>query len=54
MNASPTTYTRMTDMVHRRSSSSVARLPSANVAPCVLDLLGHVRPQAHVAKEALI
>jgi hypothetical protein len=54
MSPSTTTHTWMTRMAHRMSASSVARLLKANFAPCVLDLLDHVRPQAHVAMEELI
>ncbi len=46
--------TRMTRMDLRISSSSVARVPLARVAPCVLDLLGHARPRAHAAVESII
>jgi hypothetical protein len=52
MPATPTTHTWMTRMARRSSSSSVARVALPRFAPCVLDLLGHARPQAHVAREA--
>ncbi len=42
MTASPTTHTWMTRMARRISSSSI------------LELLGHARPQAHVAWKAVI
>jgi hypothetical protein len=29
-------------------------LPPAKAAPCVLDLLGHARPQSHVAVKSTI
>jgi hypothetical protein len=48
------THTRMTRVARRISSSSVARVPLARFAPCVLDLLGHARPRAHAAMESLI
>jgi hypothetical protein len=38
----------------RISSSSGARVLVAHVAPCVLDLLGHARPQSHTVMESLI
>jgi hypothetical protein len=51
----PTTlHTWMTRLAHRISSSSGARLPQANFVPCVLDLLGQARPQAHTAMGSLI
>jgi hypothetical protein len=51
----PTIHARL-DGAHalRISSSSGARVPEAHFAPCVLDLLGHARPQAHVAVESVI
>jgi hypothetical protein len=54
MSCSTTTPTRMTRVARRSSSSSGARVQSAHFAPCVLDLLGHVRPRVHVAMEQLI
>jgi hypothetical protein len=54
MTATATTHTWMTRMARRISSSSVARVALPRFAPCVLDLLGHARPQAHVATEAVI
>jgi hypothetical protein len=44
----------MTRVALRISSSSVTRVPLARVVPCVLELLGHARPQAHEAKGAII
>jgi len=38
----------------RISSSSGARVLVAHVAPCVLELLGRARPQAHAAMESVI
>jgi hypothetical protein len=53
--ADPTTlHAWMTRLAHRISSSSGARLPLASIAPCVLDLLGQSRPQAHTAMESTI
>jgi hypothetical protein len=49
-----TTHTWMTRMARRISSSSGLPLHQAKAAPCVLDLFGHARPQAHLAMEALI
>jgi hypothetical protein len=54
MSNSTTTHTRMTRVTHRISSSSGARVLKAHVAPCVLELLGHARPRAHMAMESLI
>jgi hypothetical protein len=39
---------------HRISSSSGARVLVGHFAPCVLDLLGRARPQAHAAMESVI
>jgi len=52
MPTTTTTHTWMTRMARRSSASSGLPLPPAKAAPCVLDLLGHARPQAHVAVEA--
>ncbi|MGH2982521.1 MAG: hypothetical protein ACRDKV_10835 [Solirubrobacterales bacterium] len=59
-----TTHTWITRTARRTSSSSGARVHAAHFAPApkarasaqreILDLLGHVRPQAHLAMEALI
>jgi hypothetical protein len=49
MAAPMTVHARMTGVTLRISSSSVARVPLARVAPCVLDLLGHAHPQARAA-----
>ena len=54
MTDTTTTHTRMTRLARRISSSSVARVPLARVAPCVLELLGHARPRAHAAMESII
>jgi hypothetical protein len=54
MTATAITHTWMARMARRSSSSSVARVAMPRFAPCVLDLLGHARPQAHVATEAVI
>jgi len=54
MTASATTHTWMTRVALRISASSGLPLAPPKAAPCVLDLLGHARPQAHVAtKEAI-
>jgi hypothetical protein len=51
----PTTaHAWMTHVTLRISSSSGLPLPPAKAAPCVLDLLGHGRPQAHAAMDSLI
>jgi hypothetical protein len=51
----PTIPARLDDArALRISSSSGARVLEAHFAPCVLDLLGHARPQAHVAMESVI
>src|ERR687891_210740 len=44
----------MTRVALRISASSVARVPLARFAPCVLELLGHARPQAHAAMRSVI
>jgi hypothetical protein len=49
-----TLHTWMTRLAHRISSSSGARLLLASFAPCVLELLGQSRPQAHRAMESII
>jgi hypothetical protein len=54
MTATATTHPWMARMARRSSSSSVARVALPRFAPCVLDLLGHARPQVHVAAEAII
>jgi hypothetical protein len=54
MSDSTTTHARMTRVALRSSASSLARVPKARVAPCVLDLLDHARPRAHAAMESLI
>jgi hypothetical protein len=54
MTNSTTTHTWMTRVALRISASSGLPLQPAKAAPCVLDLLGHTRPQAHaVAKSAI-
>jgi hypothetical protein len=51
----PTIHARLDDAcAHRISSSSGARVQEAHFAPCVLDLLGRTRPQAHAAMESVI
>jgi hypothetical protein len=45
----PTTpHAWMTPVALRISASSGLPLQPAKAAPCVLDLLDHVRPQSHV------
>jgi hypothetical protein len=44
-----TTHTWMTRVALRISASSGLPLAPPKAAPCVLDLLDHARPQAHVA-----
>jgi hypothetical protein len=53
--ANPTTpHTWMTRLALRISASSGLPLQPAKAAPCVLDLLGQPRPQAHAAMESTI
>ena len=47
-------HTRMAHVALRISSSSDARVLNAHFAPCVLDLLGRARPQAHAAMDSVI
>jgi hypothetical protein len=54
MSDSTTAHTCMTRLARRISSSSGARVLQAHFAPCVLDLLGQARPQAHAAMQSLI
>jgi len=54
MTASTTTHTWMTRVARRISASSGLPLAPPKAAPCVLDLLGHARPQAHAAMKAVI
>ena len=54
MNDPATTHARMTAVAPRSSASSVARMPLARFAPCVLDPLDHDRPRAHVTTGSLI
>jgi hypothetical protein len=49
-----TTHTWMADVALRISSSSGLPLAPPKAAPCVLDLLGHVRPQSHAVRESTI
>jgi hypothetical protein len=52
---SPTTpHTWMTCVALRMPSSSGLPLAPPKAAPCVLDLLGHARPQAHAALKPII
>jgi hypothetical protein len=51
----PTTRARLDGArSHRISSSSGARVLVAHFVPCVLDLLGRARPQAHADMESVI
>jgi hypothetical protein len=54
MTATAALHTRMTSMARRISASSGLPLAPPKAAPCVLDLLGHGRPRAHTAAEAVI
>jgi hypothetical protein len=47
-------HTWLTRVALRISSSSGSPLPPAKASPCVLDLLGHARPQVHAAAESII
>jgi hypothetical protein len=51
---STTPHTWMTRVALRMSSSSGLPLAPPKAAPCVLDLLGHTRPQAHAAMKSII
>jgi len=44
----------MTRVALRISASSGLPLAPPKAAPCVLDLLGHVRPQSHAAVASTI
>jgi hypothetical protein len=52
MPATATTHTWMTRLARRISASSGLPLAPPKASPCVLELLGHARHQAHVATEA--
>jgi len=54
MRISATRHTWMTRLALRISASSGLPLQPAKAAPCVLDLLGQSRPQAHLAAEMRI
>ena len=54
MTGSATPRTWMTHVARRISASSGLPLQPAKAAPCVLDLLGHARPQAHAATKPVI
>jgi hypothetical protein len=47
-------HTWMTRTTLLMSPSSVPRVLIARVAPCVLDLLGRPRPQAHAAEPTTV
>jgi hypothetical protein len=49
-----TSHTWMPHMARRISSSSGSPLAPPKASPCVLDLLGHARPQARLAMESAI
>ena len=50
----PTPHTWMPRVAHRISSSSGLPLAPPKAAPCVLDLLGHARHQAHGAGKSVV
>jgi hypothetical protein len=55
MTMNPTTpHTWMTRLALRMSASSGLPLAPPKAAPCVLDLLGQSRPQAHAAAEFIV
>jgi hypothetical protein len=54
MTASTTTHAWMTRVALRISASSGLPLAPPKAAPCVLDLLGHARPQSHATMKAVI
>jgi hypothetical protein len=54
MSGPTTEHTWMTRLALRISASSGLPLPPAKAAPCVLDLHGQARPQAHPAVKPLI
>jgi len=49
-----TTHAWMTPVALRISSSSGSPLAPPKASPCLLDLLGHARHQAHVVAESTI
>jgi hypothetical protein len=49
-----TRHTWMPHMARRISSSSGSPLATPKASPCVLDLLGHLLPQSHLAMESTI
>jgi hypothetical protein len=52
MPATMTAHTWMTHAARRTSASSGSPLAPPKASPCVLEQLGHARPQAHAATEA--
>lgn len=52
--SSTTPHTWMTRLALRMSASSGLPLAPPKAAPCVLDLLGQSRPQAHAAAEPIV
>ena len=52
MPATMTAHTWMTRLARRISASSGSPLAPPKASPCVLELLGQARPQAHAATEA--
>jgi hypothetical protein len=48
----PTEHAWMTRLARRISASSGSPLAPPKASPCVLDLLGQSRPQAHSAGKA--
>jgi hypothetical protein len=49
-----TLHTRMAAVALRISASSALPLAPPKAAPCVLDLLGHDRPRAHMVAKVVI
>jgi hypothetical protein len=54
MIAQPSMHAWMTHVTLRISASSGLPLEPPKAAPCVLDLLGHARPQSHMPDWAII
>lgn len=54
MTVPTTSHAWMTRVALRISASSGLPLAPPKAAPCVLDLLGHARPQSHVAMRTVI
>jgi hypothetical protein len=54
MTVSTTSHAWMTHVALHISASSGLPLAPPKAAPCVIDLLGHARPQSHEAMKAVI